>query len=110
MDGVIIDSEPLHKQIETDLLEELGGTINDEDYKRFVGTTDYYMWSAFKGQFNLKPTVEEMIATKKSRFMEQVHNIPLVANFEIILDAFVAKGYITALASSNNRKTVDEVI
>lgn len=65
MDGVIIDSEPLHLELEKKLLEELGGKITPEELQDFVGTTDYYMWSTFKNKFNIKNSIEEMIAMKK---------------------------------------------
>lgn len=110
MDGVIIDSEPWHKKIEKELLEELGGTITDEEYTRFVGTTDHYMWSTFKKQFNLHPSVDEIINIKKNKFMNQIHKIPLVNNVKNVIDAFVAEGYFIGLASSNNRNAVDKVI
>ncbi len=50
--GVIIDSEPLHFELERELVEELGGKITSKELKTFVGTTDYYMWSTFKDKFN----------------------------------------------------------
>ena len=53
MDGVIIDSEPLHTKLELELLEEFGGKISKEEHDDFTGTTDYYMWSTFKDKFDL---------------------------------------------------------
>jgi len=99
MDGVIIDSEPIHKQVEIKLLKELGGTITDEEYTKFVGTTDQHMWLTFKKQFNLQPTVEEMINIKKKRFINQIHKIPLVSDINNVLDACAAENYLIALAS-----------
>lgn len=68
MDGVIIDSEPLHFKLEKELLKDLGGKMSLDDYEAFVGTTDYSTWSIFKEKFDLKPSVEEIIAMKKERF------------------------------------------
>ena len=110
MDGVIIDSEPVHQRLEIEMLEELGGSISTDEYLKFVGTTDEYMWSHFKEMYNLEPSVEELIATKKKKFMEEIHEVPLVDHFMTVLDAFYDKGYRLALASSNNRKTVDHIV
>ncbi len=110
MDGVIIDSEPLHLELERELLEELGGKITPEEHQKFVGTTDYYMWSTFKNKFNIKNSIEEMIAIKKERFLQNIHKINLVDNFEEFMLTVHKEGYLLGLASSNNRKTVDSII
>ena len=110
MDGVIIDSEPIHARIEKGLLEELGGHISDEEYLKYVGMTDEAMWSSFKENYDLKPSVDDLIATKKERFMEEIHNVPLVEDFKEVLDAFYENGCKIALASSNNKVTVDKII
>ncbi len=110
MDGVIIDSEPLHIQIERELLEEHGGTITREEHEKFVGTTDYHIWSAFKERYNLEPSVEELVKIKKQRFIDNLHKVKLVDNFyEFMLSVYNEK-YLLALASSNVRKAVDKVI
>lgn len=110
MDGVIVDSEPLHFELERSLLEELGGKITKEEHKSFVGTTDYHMWSTFKEKFNLKPSVEEMIEMKKERFIENIYRIELVENFQEFMLTLYNEGYPMALASSNNKKAVNAII
>ncbi|MCF6464977.1 HAD family hydrolase [Clostridium sp. Cult2] len=110
MDGVIIDSEPLHFELEKELLEEFGGKISREEHETFVGTTDYHMWSTYKKQFNLKPSIEEMIEIKKERFVENIHKINLVENFEKFMLNLYKHRYLMALASSNNKKAVDTIV
>lgn len=110
MDGVIIDSEPLHQKVEKELIEELGGEMTAADQEHFVGTTDEYMWSTFKERFNLKSSVEEMIINKKNRFMEEIQKISLVEGFKEVLEVFADEGYPIALASSNNRRAVDQIV
>lgn len=110
MDGVIIDSEPLHQQVEAELLKELGGFITDADKESFVGTTDQHMWSTMKERFDLSETVEEMIERKKELFLSEVHAVPLVPGFKEVLEDLSNAGYLVALASSNNRRAVDQII
>lgn len=110
MDGVIIDSEPTHFRVERNLLEELGGHITDKEQDKFVGTTDNYMWSTFKEQFDIPLSVEKMMEMKKERFYKEIKNIPLVPNFREMLNLFLENDYKIALASSNNRKAVETVI
>lgn len=110
MDGVIINSEPLHFQLEKELLEELGGKFTKEIHKAFVGTTDYHMWKKLKEQFNLKPSVEEIIKMKKERFLKRIDEIKITENFMDFMLLLYSKGFPMAIASSNNRKIVDVVV
>ena len=110
MDGVIIDSEPLHFKLEKELLEELGGKITQEEHSTFVGTTDYHMWSTFKKQFGFKPSIDEVMQIKKERFNKNIHKIELIDNFWDFFIKVYNEGYPLALASSNNRETVDLIV
>ena len=110
MDGVIINSEPLHVKIERELLEELGGTITDKEHSNFIGTTDYHMWSTFKEQFNIELSVDEIIKIKRDRFNENIHRVELVPEFWDFFIEVYNTGYPLALASSNNRVTVDLIV
>lgn len=110
MDGVIIDSEPLHIKIERELLEEFGGKITDEEHDEFIGTTDYHMWSTLKDRFNLEPSVDEMIKIKKRRFVKNIDKVELVEGFYDLMLELYNENYLLALASSNNRKTVDLIL
>ncbi len=110
MDGVIIDSEPLHIKLEMELLEELGGKITKEEHSAFVGTTDYHMWSTLKDRFRIEEPLEEIIDMKRRRFIENIHLVCLVDNFEQFVNILYGEGYRMGLASSNNRKIVDIVM
>jgi len=110
MDGVIIDSEPVHIKLEGELLEELGGRFNAEKHNNLVGTTDHSMWSMFKDKFNLEPTVEEIVDIKRSRFIDNINQVPLVKNFDNLINSLYKAGYPMALASSNNRGAVNAII
>lgn len=110
MDGVIIDSEPLHFELEKELLEELGGTVTKKEHAAFVGTTDYNIWSTFKRQFDLKPSIEEILEIKKKRFIKSIHRVNLVENFEEFMLNLYNHGYPMALASSNNKKAVKAIV
>ena len=110
MDGVIVDSEPLHFKLEEDLLEELGGHLSNDEHEKFVGTTDFHMWSIFKKQFNLRPSVDEMVDMKRKRFVDNIDKIKLIPNFIDFIDLVYSEGYKLALASSNNKKSIAEVV
>ena len=48
MDGVIIDSEPLHFESDRMVMRDFGIEIRDEELNRFVGVADLQMWTILK--------------------------------------------------------------
>lgn len=109
MDGVIIDSEPIHKQLERELLEESGGDYSQIDHAAFMGTTDAQMWGALKEQFNFERSVEELIRLKQERFIAKLDQIPLVDNVLEFMTALRSIGCKLGLASSNNERSVEAI-
>lgn len=109
MDGVIIDSEPLHKKLERELLEESGGDYSQINHGDFTGTTDARMWGVLKEQFNLELAVEELINLKRERFIANLHQIPLVEDVLDFMASLRNIGCKLGLASSNNERAVEAV-
>lgn len=110
MDGVIIDSEPLHVEVEKELAEKLGGKLHGELHETLVGTTDHSMWSKLKDMFDFKLPVDEIVEMKKEMFIERFDEIQLMDNFRQLVSSLSDEGYPMAVASSNNRKIVDMII
>ena len=55
MDGVLLDSEPLHHQaINTVLAEEGHGEISLAEYSRYLGTTAEYTWDDLVHRYGLE--------------------------------------------------------
>jgi len=82
MDGVIIDSEPLHQKMELKIFKQLGLDISFEEHCTFVGTTTKYMWSTLKERYNLPQTLEELIEMKDEtyiNYLEANENSDVVA-------------------------------
>jgi HAD superfamily hydrolase (TIGR01509 family) len=75
MDGVIIDSEPMHTEISVEVLKELGGTPSPSELFEFVGVRNEEMWAILKQRHNLKESVEEILKLhenhKRKRFSEE---------------------------------------
>lgn len=109
MDGVVIDSEPIHVKLERELLEESGGDYSKIKTADFMGTTDVHLWGTFKELFNLELSVEELIEKKRTRFIENLDQIPLVENVLAFMAALHDSGCRLGLASSNNERSVEAV-
>ena len=110
MDGVIVDSEPIHVEIEKELLERFGGKMNDEEHASFIGTTDAHMWSILKEKYNLKPSVKEIINMKREMFLNSIDKIELIDGVLDFIKGLHERGYKLGLASSNNRKSVMAIV
>src|SRR5439155_4282391 len=62
MDGVLIDSEPLHFAVLSELLERAGHTLTRAENEQFIGTTSDAMFSTLIARHGLAGTVGEYIA------------------------------------------------
>ncbi len=110
MDGVIVDSEPLHAELELEILEELVGISDREEHLKFIGTTDAYQWSYYKDRYGISQSIEELIDLKKQVFMDNIHRLKLIAGFKEFLELLIENKYRLALASSNNRQIIDKIL
>ena len=48
MDGVIIDSEPIHFEVDMQTMREFGVNISKDELNKYVGTTNEYMLNDLK--------------------------------------------------------------
>ena len=59
MDGVLLDSEPLHHRAVNQLLADEGcGILSFEDYVPYMGTTDEYTWRDLISRYRLAKPFE----------------------------------------------------
>ena len=61
LDGVLIDSEPLHCKADTQLLRELGADPPADYFDRFAGWKDAVMWEAIKTEFHIAKSIDEIM-------------------------------------------------
>lgn len=61
MDGVLIDSEPLHKKIEQDILKELGVNLPLDEHFKFASMGKEF-WNIIEKShgYNRKTTADEL--------------------------------------------------
>lgn len=112
MDGVIIDSEPIHFEVDMQTLNELGCDITVEELEKYVGTTNEYMLSDIKRKYNLRQSVEEIIMYK----VEMTKNIIMESELEPIkgirelLEHLKNNNILAAIGSSSPRDLIDVVV
>jgi len=70
MDGVIIDSEPLHYQIDAKMLEDLGINESPEYLEKFVGWTQPDMWRCIIQEKKLEQDIEVLLSLQTTMKVE----------------------------------------
>lgn len=65
MDGVLIDSEPLHTKAAIKVMQQFGITIDEEYFTSFIGSTDKYMFEVLKEKYQLSTSIEDFLILNK---------------------------------------------
>ena len=113
MDGVLINSEPLHFEFEGMLFESLGIIVSREQHESFVGTTSKTMWTAIKKTHILPFTVSELILKEQTDFLiylESQKSLQPIHGILDLLDRLKDAGFLLALASSSPHKLIDYIL
>lgn len=72
MDGVLLDSEPLHLRATQAVLSEQGASYTERDNRAFFGATDAEMFRALRIRFNLSVPTPVLVEAKRQRLVELV--------------------------------------
>jgi HAD superfamily hydrolase (TIGR01509 family) len=112
MDGVIVDTEPVHKYAYFKHFEELNISVSDEMYASFTGNSTRNVFQKLKNQFNLTEDVENLIQRKRTIFNEAFdtkEDLYLIEGVEDLIIDFHSNGIQLILASSASKVTIDRV-
>jgi HAD superfamily hydrolase (TIGR01509 family) len=113
MDGVLIDSEPLHKQIEQDILKELGVNVSLEEHFKFA-SMGKVMWDIMKKRygFNREATADELHKEKEKRYVKALTSKPIypIDGLKELVAYAKEKGLVMAVASSSGVYNINLVL
>src|SRR5437763_15239475 len=108
MDGVIIDSEPLHERAYLELFEELGYAenhgVNFDDY---IGRTDKALIEDFVARHKPPFTVEYFSDLKRDRFLHIMRDEQPIFEALPELVSRLAARYPLAVASGSLHPVID---
>ena len=112
MDGVIIDSEPIHYAAMQVYNHSLGFDMSHEEYASYIGTRGSDMWEELRIRHALPGTTEELLRGETAAYYRELmtnSNIaPVVGAIELIRECRSA-GLRLALASSASRENIEIV-
>lgn len=112
MDGVIIDSEPLHYISQKKLTYKLGFSLTETQSQQFIGTSSKNMWQILKTQYELPYSVEELMEMGLEFYFDILDQTPIepIAGVRELIEELHAQKIRLVLASSSERKSIDKVL
>lgn len=112
MDGVIIDSEEIHKKAYYETFEAIGVHVSDALYKTLTGSSTINAFQKLVAHFNLDLNPEELVLNKRKRYVNFFENDPtlhLVKGVEELIKHCHKKGLTLVLASSSAMVNINRV-
>jgi len=112
MDGVIIDSEPIHFEIDTKTMKHFGVEISNKELEKYVGMTNPEMWKLIKDDYNITESINEIINYQlgnKIKILRESNIEPIEGIKELIFQ-LKNENISIAVASSSPRKFIQEVL
>jgi len=112
MDGVLIDSQPLHFDIDMEVLKAAGASPKRTDVERRAGKANKDRWSEYKQEFLLSLSVEELINLHVSILMRIFRETQLtpVDGIPELLTLLKEARVKTAVASSSSLDLINLVL
>ncbi|AIF53901.1 HAD family phosphatase [Pelosinus sp. UFO1] len=114
MDGVIIDSEPLHYKIFMNYTKtKFGFTISDEEYDTFIGTTNLHMFSKLKEKYKIEGDINTLLQEYEDKcveFLLSEKDEKPISGVDILVKKLYEENIKLALASSSPKKQIHIVL
>jgi len=112
MDGVIIDSEEIHKKAYYETFTSIGVNVSDDLYKTLTGSSTINAFQKLVKHFKLDLNPEELVLDKRKRyvnFFENDPNLHLVKGVKDLIEHCNNKGLTLVLASSSAMVNIERV-
>ena len=112
MDGVIVDTEPVHRYAYFKQFDELNITVTEEMYTSFTGFSTRNTFQKLKEFFVIEQEVEDLIQRKRTIFNEAFDSkadLELLEGVENLIKELHQNGMQLILASSASKVTIERV-
>ncbi|MBU4538374.1 MAG: HAD family phosphatase [Weeksellaceae bacterium] len=112
MDGVIVDTEPLHRKAYFRMFEDFGFEVSEELYTTFTGASTKKVCSTLVERFKLDETHEDLASIKRNYFKHYFDTDPdfgLIPGVKNLIENYFENGIKLVLASSAHMNTINWV-
>ncbi|WP_300568883.1 HAD family hydrolase [Flavobacterium sp.] len=112
MDGVIVDTEPVHHYAYHQHFKQLNIEISPEMYASFTGNSTRNIYQKLKEYFHLEEEVQNLIQTKRNLFndaFDKKEDLYLLDGVEDLIKELHKNGIQLILASSSAKVTIERI-
>ena len=112
MDGVIVDTEPLHRKAYFKTFNQLEVAVSEELYTSFTGASTKRVFDIIIGHFDLSETHEDLSVIKRAHFKDYFYNdeeFDLIPGVRNLIEHYYDNGITLILASSATMTTINMV-
>ena len=112
MDGVIIDSEPMHNKAYHDMFDEVGIEVSKEFYESFTGQSTINICKRLCDHFNLKETPETLVSLKRKyykHFFYSNSDLTLIDGVLDLIKDYHNNGLTLVLGSSAAMTSINQI-
>jgi HAD superfamily hydrolase (TIGR01509 family) len=112
MDGVLVNSEPVHQRLEKEMYEELGLMLSYEEQQTFVGMSAMDSWNFVIKKYGLSHKPEELLLRGREKYLRVLLDTDEVKLMDGAgeLIGRLEKDFHLLLASSATSVTINEVL
>ena len=111
MDGVIVDSIPMHLKIWKKMFNKRGIKFSNKIFEKYNGTSTYEIGKSLIEEFNLDETPDDIVKEKLDyELIYREKEIKLFKESVDVLKKLKKQGYKIALATGSKRSILDFII
>jgi len=112
MDGVLIDSQPLHYALDVRVLNACGCPATLETVTPYTGMGNPDRWPKYKEDLNLSQEPQELIAMAEEAMRDifSSANLPPIDGVSLLIDGIRAMGIQTGVASSSSHELISMIL
>ena len=112
MDGVIVDTEPVHHYAYNQHFKQLNIEVTPEMYATFTGNSTKNTYEKLKSHFEISESVPDLVEAKRNLFndaFDSKEDLCLIDGVEDLIKELYHNGMQLVLASSSANVTIDRV-
>ncbi|WP_370390999.1 HAD family hydrolase [uncultured Winogradskyella sp.] len=112
MDGVIVDTEPLHYKAYHRMFNDVGINVSEELYDSFTGQSTLNICRRLVNHFELRNPAEELIRLKRQHFkylFDNDQDLTLIDGVLDIIKEYYSNGITLVVASSASMPNINRI-
>lgn len=112
MDGILVNSEPLHHEVSLVQFEQLNIEVTNELFATFTGNSNKMIYQKIKDRFQLHHEIEDLIAAKNRLFIEafdKKEDLHLMSGVKDLIVDLYNNGMQLVVASSSEMEIINKV-